>query len=383
MAIVVAAPAWAQQWTAVRLHPNTALFSEVNAVGPGIQAGTLRDSSPLADLPVLWHGSSASWSPLASGAGLVCNVLGLWGTTQVGYAGSQAALWHGTPDSYVNLRPTQFSEAHAVRGTMQVGYAFYDPPGEEHAALWRGTAASYIDLHPASAVRSFAYATDGMLQGGEAWVGAGPDQHAALWNGTAASFTDLSGGRISTIRGMAAGIQVGWTYAAGAFRAAVWRGSTGSFQDFNGPQLGSRFLATTGSLHVGDSGSGTFAHAYINFGAPDAWLDLHQFLPPGYSTISIAKAVYQDGATIYVGGYAVPDGTAHQEAFLWIGTAPCYANCDQATAPPLLNVLDFACYINRFGSGDGYANCDNSTTPPLLNILDFACFLNRFAAGCS
>ncbi len=30
-----------------------------------------------------------------------------------------------------------------------------------------------------------------------------------------------------------------------------------------------------------------------------------------------------------------------------------------------------------------YPNCDNSSTPPVLNVLDFACFLNRFAAGCS
>jgi hypothetical protein len=29
-----------------------------------------------------------------------------------------------------------------------------------------------------------------------------------------------------------------------------------------------------------------------------------------------------------------------------------------------------------------YANCDNSTSPPILNILDFNCFLNKFAAGC-
>jgi len=28
-----------------------------------------------------------------------------------------------------------------------------------------------------------------------------------------------------------------------------------------------------------------------------------------------------------------------------------------------------------------YANCDGSTTPPVLNVVDFNCFLNRFAAG--
>ena len=29
-----------------------------------------------------------------------------------------------------------------------------------------------------------------------------------------------------------------------------------------------------------------------------------------------------------------------------------------------------------------YANCDESTTAPVLNVLDFSCFLNKFAAGC-
>ena len=40
-------------------------------------------------------------------------------------------------------------------------------------------------------------------------------------------------------------------------------------------------------------------------------------------------------------------------------------------------------FLNAFASGSTYANCDNSTTAPALNVLDFGCFLNRFAAGCS
>ena len=61
----------------------------------------------------------------------------------------------------------------------------------------------------------------------------------------------------------------------------------------------------------------------------------------------------------------------------------CYANCDGSTTAPILNVLDFACFLNKFAAGDPYANCDRSTTAPLLNVLDFSCFLNKFAAGCS
>jgi hypothetical protein len=64
------------------------------------------------------------------------------------------------------------------------------------------------------------------------------------------------------------------------------------------------------------------------------------------------------------------------------GPGPCYPNCDASTTPPVLNVLDFNCFLNAFSAGNTYANCDGSTTPPALNVLDFNCFLNRFSAGC-
>jgi len=60
----------------------------------------------------------------------------------------------------------------------------------------------------------------------------------------------------------------------------------------------------------------------------------------------------------------------------------CYPNCDGSTLPPVLNVLDFNCFLNAFSAGASYANCDGSTVAPVLNVLDFNCFLNRFAAGC-
>ena len=62
--------------------------------------------------------------------------------------------------------------------------------------------------------------------------------------------------------------------------------------------------------------------------------------------------------------------------------AACYANCDGSSQEPVLNVNDFACFLNQFAAALPYANCDGSTTPPVLNVNDFACFLNRFAAGC-
>jgi hypothetical protein len=71
------------------------------------------------------------------------------------------------------------------------------------------------------------------------------------------------------------------------------------------------------------------------------------------------------------------------DATRFVGLAgACYANCDQSTTAPVLNVQDFSCFLNKFAAADPWANCDGSTTPPVLNVSDFACFLNQFAAGC-
>jgi hypothetical protein len=84
------------------------------------------------------------------------------------------------------------------------------------------------------------------------------------------------------------------------------------------------------------------------------------------------------GVAVLFGGF---DGIARNGETWGLGVS-CYANCDGSTTPPILNVNDFACFLNRFAAGDPYANCDGSTTPPILNVLDFACFINAFAQGC-
>lgn len=57
-------------------------------------------------------------------------------------------------------------------------------------------------------------------------------------------------------------------------------------------------------------------------------------------------------------------------------TAPCGTS---ASTPPVL--------LTASGTGGGgspgcYPNCDGSTSEPVLNALDFACFLQRYRAGC-
>jgi YVTN family beta-propeller protein len=98
-------------------------------------------------------------------------------------------------------------------------------------------------------------------------------------------------------------------------------------------------------------------------------------VPTGRLAASMAKSA---GDTVFVTTDILADG-----ATIIAGPSTCYPNCDSSTTPPVLNIQDFACFLNRFASADPYANCDGSTTPPVLNVLDFACFLNSFAGGCT
>jgi len=79
-----------------------------------------------------------------------------------------------------------------------------------------------------------------------------------------------------------------------------------------------------------------------------------------------------------------PDPLGPMAAFYGpaLGGGACYANCDNSTTTPVLNVQDFSCFLTRYASGDPYANCDNSTTQPVLNVQDFSCFLGKYASGC-
>jgi hypothetical protein len=110
--------------------------------------------------------------------------------------------------------------------------------------------------------------------------------------------------------------------------------------------------------------------------------------PPGVN--GYAMAVFDDSAglrppALYIGGsFSTSGGFSAGNLARWgcAAAAVCYANCDSSSAPPILNVNDFACFLNRYVSGDAWANCDGSTTAPVLNINDFSCFINRYAAGC-
>jgi len=55
-----------------------------------------------------------------------------------------------------------------------------------------------------------------------------------------------------------------------------------------------------------------------------------------------------------------------------------YANCDGSTTFPVINAVDFICFLNHASLGSAYANCDGSTGTPRITANDFVCFLNAF-----
>ncbi len=142
-------------------------------------------------------------------------------------------------------------------------------------------------------------------------------------------------------------------------------------------------LAWGGAGYTGSMMGSLTNDADGNFGPPFAGPC------PTSSTVALLfQGAAADPSVSNITDYALTTGpaifTSNSRAGFTLGTPPppCYPNCDGSQTPPILNVLDFSCFLNRFAAGDSYANCDNSTVPPVLNVLDFSCFLNAFAAGC-
>ena len=201
----------------------------------------------------LWQGSSHTFTDLnPSGNCGSCHpgssAYSTNGTYIAGSSGSpqHAFLWKLTQlKSPVDLNPAGFaySEAYAVRGRAQAGYAFSNATNSDHAFLWHGTAASAVDLTPS--ILSSAYATG---LGRRIEVGCGTPvgmsvTHALLWHGTAASMVDLhpAGFNDSCARAAGGTVQVGYGHYSGtnALHALLWKGSATTAIDLQ------QYLAST------------------------------------------------------------------------------------------------------------------------------------------
>jgi hypothetical protein len=364
--------------------------AEIHAVTTVRQFGGARRLDPPTNVqPLVWQGeaqSAISLGPGSMNAIIQCSD----GVTHGGVWSGHAVFWTSSPGSGIDLHPNGWalSEVLAIAGPTQVGWTRVTTTSQQSAALWRGSAASFVNMNPTGSISSSLRAAIGNLQAGSAAF-PGTGGRAGIWQGTASSYANIHPAGAWThswINGMTETQQVG---AARVYpqwpHAAIWQGTAASFTDIDPPEsFGySELLATCGSAQVGYIAPASGVYAGIWYGTAQSFHNLGQYLPPGYG-YSRATSIATDGFFYYVGGYAENGFTLDNEAFLWIGPVPgvCYANCDQSTTAPALNVSDFTCFLQRFAAGEPAANCDRSTTPPTLNVADFTCFLQRFAVGC-
>ncbi|MBK7403870.1 MAG: hypothetical protein IPJ41_04345 [Phycisphaerales bacterium] len=141
--------------SAVSLHPNWATQSEAFDIGGGREVGYVE--TLFGGSGGYWEGSADSWTPLqAVGDGFgstFTNCISPDGRQQGGFAVSHlsgvnwAAIWDGSTDTFRSLHPDPSllgSTLLDTDGTYQVGYIINFG---QFAALWEGTPESYVDLH--------------------------------------------------------------------------------------------------------------------------------------------------------------------------------------------------------------------------------------------
>lgn len=141
--------------------------------------------------------------------------------------------------------------------------------------------------------------------------------------------------------------------------------------DANGPAL-----YVTG---IFDQAGGVPAHNMAKWDG-HAWSDWGGGGP--YQTYAMAAIDDGRGPSVIVSGTwqngAFGGGVA-QRVVQWVSCGRCYANCDNSSASPALNINDFICFMNKFSRQDPYTDCNGDR---VINVPDFMCFINKFAAGC-
>jgi len=314
------------QWQALSLHPSGWSYSEVNAIdgGQACGGGILSDGSMHA---VLWTSLSSGSATLLGGSVSGSWAFDLFGGVVVGPAWTSTVHAGAWSPSYVDLNPpfTAWSNAYGVwvsggsplvAGIALVGSVY-------HAVVWPGLDPNaVVDLHPSGSGQSFAFHIS------SAGVVGMVDGQAAYWSdyNDAGSYVNLhpAGASASYALGIDSSGKVGGFAVSTHERAWVWDVVSGSSLDIHpvGADGDSEVLG------IGTFGGETLAVGFGTFGGQQravAWrcldgngyVDLHSFLPSGYS-YSWARGVWRDAdGTWYVGGAAGLDAQ-HAEAYLWV-----------------------------------------------------------------
>jgi trimeric autotransporter adhesin len=428
-AAFIAAPAWAQsctqQWTPMPpgMAPSWDVLAFTKWVPPGssrellIAAGSFRYiGTEEVGYVAAWNG--ASWMPLGQGVGgtsfcvtrfpnpaghddiLVGGVFGMAGGLPIkAIARWDGGMWHQLGGGLAHTNPAPGYPdvgAMAVLGSdlyVSGVIRFAGGTPVQNMARWDGTmwhglaeerwvqdlhvygnqlfaAGSWSDLAPPSWIGVIRWT-------GQSWVPVGTGTPAncfalGTWNGKliATGISGIAAWDGSTWQPLGSGIN-------GAGRALA------TF-DPDGPGPAPELLVVGGSFTI----AGGQPAARIAAWDGQNW----QALGAGVNDRVEALAAYR--GQLYVGGWFTQAGGMPSPYLARWGCPqppPCWANCDDSTAQPILNVEDFTCFMSEFAAGmqlpptqqvHHYTNCDHSTVPPALNVEDFTCFINQFAQGC-
>ena len=388
------------QWTVTNLHPLDSSGSLARAVTADSEVG-YASYGPVVSGAVryatLWHGTASSFVNLNPDGAFVSASSAADGTWQGGSVRyttnpnyDNAALWQGSAASFIDLHPSNADSSivSGISGSTQVGWCFLrGGNGGPRASLWRGSAATWTDLNAADMLYSFAEAAGDGEQVGSALIGS-DGIRAILWHGTAESWTNLhpSGSQASQAYGVNGGEQVGFADRQSEEHAALWRGTAESFVDLH-PPLGELSGSYAWGVYAGQqvgrvyvrsqpNGAALFSHASLWSGTASSWVDLHQYLPEGFSD-SNAYAIWSDDKFIRVVGNAYSTVNARDEAMLWTYTRPpCTADFN---ADGFLDFTDFDAFVVAFESGDVASDINGDG---FLDVSDFDAFVDAFEAGC-
>jgi len=341
----------AQQWTAINLHPAGATSSVAEGIDGVYQVGTVDVDGGA----VLWNSSAASVIRLNPYSTYGSIGRALRGGVQVGSVtiprgtAARAAIWSGTPQSWVDIHPAHMEEvtstvAYAFDGDTIGGTYFIDTGAQfvlGRPCIWTdATPESWVDLLPPGYTTGEVLGVHGDIQVGatyEEFLG-----KAAMWSGSAASFVDLNppeafaSSATCTDGTHQYGVVAAFTPVPGIY-AARWSGTAESWEDMGSPEgwFGG-ISATHGGWHSGSiqSPDGVEERAAVWTGGPGSYQDLHSALPPGYLT-SIAQGIWRhlESGTTYVVGSAVSEATNQPHAMMWV-TGPGVNLITSAEAPP-------------------------------------------------
>jgi hypothetical protein len=290
--------------------------------------------------------------------------------------------WFHTPGSWIGSA-VSFDAGSGPR--LIVSGAIFIQPGMGYIAQWDGSAWSAVGGGVDTIVWDYVEHDDGrgralFMIGDMRTVGGTVANGVARWDGQAwgtlgSGFTvGLSGaglGRCGAVfdDGSGPALFVGGRFTSpGGVQCrniAKWTGTSwqplGSGVDGGNPNAASvRALAPFDDGHgVGLVAAGTFTTAgglpaaHIAMWRHGQWTTLAGGIDGPVSALAVVDidGPGPEAPTLFAGGLFAAAGGLPAANIAAFRSCACSGNCDGSTAPPVLNVLDFNCFLNRFAAG--------------------------------